>query len=311
MDPPQPTQTTATRAQSYNAWKQALKGSEYKDVPGRIEEACELGDHQRLLDINPSFLYKRNILHMIIYENEGDFESVQEQFRLPIVQAMVETAKDQDSRNDFVNKADANMVTPLQLAAINGNTDIAHYLIKEGARVNSRSIDGWTPLHWAAVNLHPNMVKLLLEHLQGEDRIPYDDEFCTPADALISRHEKRDAFEKADYEAAENIKEQLGGTQRESLSSGSTCQIVALRDSGDGDIKSHTFDRPLSEVFDGSRPVLPRMRDRLLPGGDSEPRNGWRSYGVSLPHNNVCKYAFDTPTAIRRCNYLSHRLNIY
>ncbi|KAH8777348.1 ankyrin repeat-containing domain protein, partial [Diaporthe sp. PMI_573] len=62
-----------------------------------------------------------------------------------------------------VNKPDANGVTPLQMAAMEGHVHIARYLIEQGARVNSRSNKDVTPLHWAAENIRLDVVQLLLQ----------------------------------------------------------------------------------------------------------------------------------------------------
>jgi ankyrin repeat protein len=51
--------------------------------------------------------------------------------------------------------------TPLMLAAINNQLDLAKILIQRGADVNKT---GWTPLHYAATRGHREMMRLLLEN---------------------------------------------------------------------------------------------------------------------------------------------------
>ncbi len=51
--------------------------------------------------------------------------------------------------------------TPLMLAAINNQLDLAKILIARGADVNR---EGWTPLHYAAAKGHREMMRLLLEN---------------------------------------------------------------------------------------------------------------------------------------------------
>jgi ankyrin repeat protein len=51
--------------------------------------------------------------------------------------------------------------TPLMLAAINNQMDLAKVLIVRGADVNQT---GWTPLHYAASKGHVEMMRLLIEH---------------------------------------------------------------------------------------------------------------------------------------------------
>lgn len=51
--------------------------------------------------------------------------------------------------------------SPLMLAALNGQLELADKLVKKGADVNKT---GWTPLHYAASNGHVEVIKLLLEN---------------------------------------------------------------------------------------------------------------------------------------------------
>jgi uncharacterized protein len=51
--------------------------------------------------------------------------------------------------------------TPLMLAAINNQLELAKVLIERGADVNR---EGWTPLHYAATKGHREMMRLLLEN---------------------------------------------------------------------------------------------------------------------------------------------------
>lgn len=50
--------------------------------------------------------------------------------------------------------------TPLMLAAINNQLDLAKLLISRGAAVNQ---PGWTPLHYAATKGHVDMMRLLID----------------------------------------------------------------------------------------------------------------------------------------------------
>jgi ankyrin repeat protein len=51
--------------------------------------------------------------------------------------------------------------TPLMLAAINNQIDLAQTLIQRGADVNK---PGWTPLHYASTRGHREMMRLLIEN---------------------------------------------------------------------------------------------------------------------------------------------------
>lgn len=63
-----------------------------------------------------------------------------------------------DTKIEFANKLGE---TPLMLAAINNQLELAKVLIERGADINRK---GWTPLHYAATRGHRDMMRLLIEH---------------------------------------------------------------------------------------------------------------------------------------------------
>jgi ankyrin repeat protein len=60
-----------------------------------------------------------------------------------------------------VNRLNAQGESPLMMAALKGQLEIARQLITKDADVNKT---GWAPLHYAATNGHLAMMKLLLDH---------------------------------------------------------------------------------------------------------------------------------------------------
>ncbi len=60
-----------------------------------------------------------------------------------------------------VNAMNSVEETPLMLAALNNQLDVAQVLMARGAEVNRK---GWTPLHYAATKGHMAMMRLLLEN---------------------------------------------------------------------------------------------------------------------------------------------------
>ncbi|MGH8856845.1 MAG: ankyrin repeat domain-containing protein [Polaromonas sp.] len=60
-----------------------------------------------------------------------------------------------------VNSLNINGESPLMLAALKGQQELAEKLIRKGADVNKT---GWTPLHYAASSGHLSIISLLLEN---------------------------------------------------------------------------------------------------------------------------------------------------
>ena len=53
--------------------------------------------------------------------------------------------------------------TPLMYAALNGHINIVEFLLKKGVNINHKNECGSTALMWAALNGHTNIVNLLLD----------------------------------------------------------------------------------------------------------------------------------------------------
>ena len=65
------------------------------------------------------------------------------------------------SRRLKAEQRNATDESPLMMAALKGQLDVAQALIDKDADVNKT---GWTPLHYAATGGHLKMIELLLEH---------------------------------------------------------------------------------------------------------------------------------------------------
>ena len=63
-----------------------------------------------------------------------------------------------------VNLKNATGETPLHWACIRGHRDVVRVLIEAGADVNVKTSEGWTPLHWAALKGQTNIAILLIDN---------------------------------------------------------------------------------------------------------------------------------------------------
>lgn len=65
---------------------------------------------------------------------------------------------------DYINLGDDGGWTPLVWACEHGHTDVATYLIKNGADPNLRDVEQNIALHWAAFSDSARITELLLNH---------------------------------------------------------------------------------------------------------------------------------------------------
>ena len=95
--------------------------------------------------------------------NTGTIHVVARNGYLAGVQAYLDAGVD-------INARDENGSTPLHWAALEGHKDIVELLINRGAEVNATSeIGGWTPLHMAASKNHIQVVSFLIKKGADED----------------------------------------------------------------------------------------------------------------------------------------------
>ncbi|KAF7225357.1 transcript variant X3 [Nothobranchius furzeri] len=83
-------------------------------------------------------------------------------------EAMLEEAKQTKTRNgegmlDIVNCSNADGITALHQACIDGSIEMVTFLVDHGASVNQVDSEGWTPLHVASSCGNPDIVEFLLQ----------------------------------------------------------------------------------------------------------------------------------------------------
>ena len=108
-----------------------------------------------------------------------------------------------EERPEDLNEPDNAGNTPLQIAALEGFTDIVRFLLEAGADVDSKNVDKDTPLIDAVENGHFEAVKLLLQHganprlanAKGDepfDLVPADDENYKQTRKMIADAKEQD-----------------------------------------------------------------------------------------------------------------------
>jgi ankyrin repeat protein len=90
--------------------------------------------------------------------NEKGVPGLMVALQAPAPKTALLLAKHPNTKVEFANQLGE---TPLMLAAINNQLELAKVLIARGADVNR---EGWTPLHYAATKGHREMMRLLLEN---------------------------------------------------------------------------------------------------------------------------------------------------
>lgn len=137
--------------------------------------------------------------------------------------------------------------TPLHLAALTGYLDIAKYLIKKGAPVNSRNRKNQTPLHLAVHNAHKDIIKYLVEH--GAEIDAVEDEGDPPISWAVYKGQTEILFLLIELGANVHIQNKMGNLPLHWAAEQGYVDIAqALLEHGglqDLNIKNHDNNTPL------------------------------------------------------------------
>uniref|UniRef100_A0A3Q3LDZ1 Protein phosphatase 1, regulatory subunit 12C n=1 Tax=Mastacembelus armatus TaxID=205130 RepID=A0A3Q3LDZ1_9TELE len=130
--------------------------------------------------------------------------------------AMLKEAKDAKSRNgedveEIINCSNADGITALHQACIDGSMEMVTFLLKHGAKVNKVDSEGWTPLHVAASCGHPEIADFLLQQgaslsaVNCDGDVPLDIASDETTESLIQDYTMRQGV---DVEAAKRLEEE-------------------------------------------------------------------------------------------------------
>lgn len=118
--------------------------------------ACYKGDMQII-----QYLYE--YIDDINLKNQNDFTALTwacfggefNNWKLDVVEFLVKNGAKVDTK-------DKDYFTPLMWASIRGNTKVVEFLISKEVGIDAQNIDGYSSLIWASIRGHHNIVKLLL-----------------------------------------------------------------------------------------------------------------------------------------------------
>uniref|UniRef100_A0A3Q1EAK8 Protein phosphatase 1, regulatory subunit 12C n=1 Tax=Acanthochromis polyacanthus TaxID=80966 RepID=A0A3Q1EAK8_9TELE len=131
-------------------------------------------------------------------------------------QVMLEEAKDTKRRNgddeaDIINCSNADGITALHQACIDGSMEMVTFLFERGASVNQVDSEGWTPLHVAASCGYPDIADFLLQQgaslsaVNCDGDVPLDIALDETTESLLQDYTQRQGV---DLDAAKRLEEE-------------------------------------------------------------------------------------------------------
>ncbi|KAG9277474.1 protein phosphatase 1 regulatory subunit 12C-like isoform X1 [Astyanax mexicanus] len=137
----------------------------------------------------------------------GDTEEAKEMLREARQKSSGENVKD-----NVVNCANADGITALHQACIDGSVEVVTFLLSQGANVNQVDNEGWTPLHVAASCGNMEITEYLLKHgaalssVNCDGDVPLDIAEDEAMEALLQAHTRKQGV---DLETAKRLEEEL------------------------------------------------------------------------------------------------------
>ncbi|KAF7711225.1 protein phosphatase 1 regulatory subunit 12C [Silurus meridionalis] len=116
------------------------------------------------------------------------------------------------SRKDVINCSNADGITALHQACIDGSIEVVAFLLSHGANVNQVDNEGWTPLHVAASCGNMEIAEFLLQNsaslslVNCDGDVPLDIAEDEAMEALLQEHTLKQGV---DVESAKRLEEEL------------------------------------------------------------------------------------------------------
>ncbi|XP_069577815.1 protein phosphatase 1 regulatory subunit 12C isoform X1 [Brachyistius frenatus] len=137
----------------------------------------------------------------------GDTEEAQ----VMLEEADDTTRKSEDDETEIINCSNADGITALHQACIDGSMDIVTFLLERGASVNQVDSEGWTPLHVAASCGYPDIADFLLQRgaslsaVNCDGDVPLDIALDETTESLLQDYTLKQGV---DLEAAKRLEEE-------------------------------------------------------------------------------------------------------
>ncbi|KAI4898876.1 hypothetical protein NFI96_003769, partial [Prochilodus magdalenae] len=138
----------------------------------------------------------------------GDTDEAQEMLK----EASSKSNGEVVSAADVVNSANADGITALHQACIDGSIEVVSFLLSQGANVNQVDNEGWTPLHVAASCGNTEIAEYLLKQgaslssVNCDGDVPLDIAEDETMETLLLEHTRKQGV---DLEAAKRLEEEL------------------------------------------------------------------------------------------------------
>lgn len=138
----------------------------------------------------------------------GDTEEAKEMLR----EARQKSNGENASGDNVVNCANADGITALHQACIDGSVEVVTFLLSQGANVNQVDNEGWTPLHVAASCGNIEITEYLLQQgaslssVNCDGDVPLDIAEDEAMEALLQAHTQKQGV---DLETAKRLEEEL------------------------------------------------------------------------------------------------------
>ncbi|KAM9857246.1 protein phosphatase 1 regulatory subunit 12C [Aulostomus maculatus] len=184
------------------------------DAEDRDREPAELREQPESRRDESSPLPKRR--KRVRFDRAAEFLAACASGDTEEAQVMLQDAKETKSSNEedvqeIINCSNADGITALHQACIDGSMEMVSFLLEHGANVNQVDSEGWTPLHVAASCSYPDIADFLLQRgaslsaVNCDGDVPLDIALDETTESLLQEYTQRQGV---DLEAVKRLEEE-------------------------------------------------------------------------------------------------------